>query len=105
MRARNLDRRLDAATDRVCDQAYRRFERLVSGPGEMTAQDELEAARLFRVFADLEATRGTPLKAILARLPQAFADALRAAIRRLLDARAERRKPKKTQCDGTRRQP
>jgi hypothetical protein len=96
MRVRNLDRRLDVATERVCDQAYRRFARLVSGPDPMTAQDEVEAARLFRVFTDLEAKRGTPATAKLTRIPRAFADASRAAVRKLLD---ERRKPKKA-CRG-----
>jgi hypothetical protein len=95
MRARNLDRRLHAATDRVCDHAYRRFARLVSGHGPMTSRDEVEAARLIRVVTDLEAQRGTPAEAILARLPWAFADALRAAVRKLLDAQAARRNPKK----------
>jgi hypothetical protein len=86
MRARNLDRRLDAATGRACDQAYARFARLVSGPGPMTAEDEVEAACLIRVPADLQVRRGTPAEAMLARLSRAFADALRAALLHLLDA-------------------
>jgi hypothetical protein len=94
---------LDVATERVCDQAYRRFARLVSGPDPMTAQDEVEAARLFRVFTDVEAKRGTPAEAMLARMPRPFADALRAAVRKLLDAR---RKPRKAhRCDPTAEQP
>jgi hypothetical protein len=86
MRARNLDRRLDAATGRVCDQAYARFARLVSAGGAMTAEDQEEAARLFRMLTDLEARRGTSAKVMVGRLPRDFADALLAAVRRLLDA-------------------
>jgi hypothetical protein len=92
MRARNLDRRLDAATDRVCDRAYERFARLVSGSGPMIGEDQQEARRLFHVLTDLELRRGTPLEAMLARFPREFADALRAALRRLLDVRQQTRK-------------
>jgi hypothetical protein len=94
MHARNLDRRLEAATGRACDQAYARFARLVSGLGPMTAEDEVEAARLFRMVTDLEVRRRTPAEAMLDRFPREFADALRAALRRLLDARKQaRRRP------------
>jgi hypothetical protein len=92
MRARNLDRRLDAATGRVCDRAYARFARLVSAREAMTTEDQDEAARLFRMLTDLEVRRGTPAEAMLARFPREFADALRAALRRLLDARKQGRK-------------
>jgi hypothetical protein len=89
MHARNLDRRLDAATGRACDLAHARFARLVSGGDAMTAEDQQEAARLFRLLTDLEVQRGTPGAAMLARFPREFAEALRAALRRLLDARRQ----------------
>jgi hypothetical protein len=96
MRARNLDRRLDAATGRACDQAYARFARLVSGREQMKAEDQDEAARLFRMLIDLEVQLGTPAEAMLARFPREFANALRAALRRLLDARKQAHKRRTT---------
>jgi hypothetical protein len=92
MRARNLDRRLDAATGRACDQAYARFARLVSAGGAITAEDQEEAARLFRMLTDLEGRRGTSAEAMLTRFPREFADALRAALRRLLGTGKHARK-------------
>ncbi len=88
MRARNLDRRPDAADRRLWDRAYERFARLVSGPDLLRPENEEEAARLFRTLTDREAERGTPAEVMLARLPRAFADALRAAVRDLLEARS-----------------
>jgi hypothetical protein len=78
---------LDAATGRACDQAYARFARLVSGGEAMTAEDQQEAARLFRMLTDLEVRRGTSAEVMLGRLPRDFAVALVAALRRLLEAR------------------
>jgi hypothetical protein len=37
MRARNPDRRLEAASGRECDRVYERFARLASGHDSMTA--------------------------------------------------------------------
>jgi hypothetical protein len=86
-----MNRRLDAATGRMCDQAYERFARLVSARDAMTAEEQQEAARLFRMLAALEVRRGTSTEVMLERLPRDFAVALVAAVRRLLDTRKQTR--------------
>jgi hypothetical protein len=96
MNTRNLDRRLDAAAGLICDRAYNRFFRIVSAGDTMTAEDLDEAAGLFRLVTDLEAERGTPAEAMLARFPREFAVALQAEARRLLDARKQGRKRTRT---------
>jgi hypothetical protein len=86
-----MDRRLNAATGRMCNQAYERFARLVFARDAMTAEDQQQAARLFRMLTDLEVRRGTSTEVMLERLPRDFAVALVAAVRRLLDAREQTR--------------
>jgi hypothetical protein len=62
----------------------------------MTAEDQQEASNLFRMLTDLEFGRGTSAEAMLTRFPREFADAVRAAVRRLLDTRKQARKRPRT---------
>jgi hypothetical protein len=89
MSVRSLQRRLTTTSRRLCDRAYERFAALVSGP--MSPEDTAAASALFHRLTDWEADLGTPPEVMLARLPRGFADALRAALRKHLDATGQTR--------------
>jgi hypothetical protein len=78
MTLHRLRRRLHDSGRRLRDLAYARLAASFSGP--LGPKGEAAAARAFRELVEWEAAQGTPLEAVLARLPQGPALELRRAL-------------------------
>ena len=92
MTLRRLRLRLLSADRRLCENLYARVAAL--WPASLRPE---EAARLEWVFGRLverEAARGTPLEAVLARLPDGMAQELRRHLQALLGAEASVSEPR-----------